>query len=272
MENEYNLTKIKAVIKLYRNTDPTIQLVPDFEERAVDQGHQLLVKEAKKYANEIGITLHLSHPHPTSSNNKGEEVSGEKVKKQLKTSVEDQLRDKIRGKKWHGKFLKSRWNDEKLNQTGCFAWLTEWKHAPTYTIVGMMELYEQLTPTKLYTTHKRLTTRIDVTCRLCGKAPESLARVLAGCSALAQNKYLSRHNAALKKYGSLRWEIKQQFPAGNRVEQYNVIIDVLGGWSRDLDATMRKMLGPRERDVLFRMQRAVISSTLKIARTFKVIT
>ena len=32
----------------------------------------------------------------------------------------------------------------------------------------------------------------------CGKAPKSLAHVLAGCSALAQNKSLSRHNAALK--------------------------------------------------------------------------
>ena len=51
------------------------------------------------------------------------------------------------------------------------------------------------------------------------------------------------------KYSRLRWELKQQFP-GYRVEQYNVIIDVLGGWSRDLDTTMRKMLGPRGRDVL----------------------
>ena len=73
------------------------------------------------------------------------------------------------------------------------------------------------------------------------------------------------------KYGPLRWELKQQF-LGYRVEQYNVIIDVLGGWSRDLDSTMRKMLGPRGRDVLLRTQRAVISSTLNIARTFKVIT
>ena len=73
------------------------------------------------------------------------------------------------------------------------------------------------------------------------------------------------------KYGPLRWELKQQF-LGYRVEQYNVIIEVLGGWSRDLDSTMRKMLGPRGRDVLLRTQRAVISSTLNIARTFKVIT
>ena len=33
---------------------------------------------------------------------------------------------------------------------------------------------------------------------LCGKATDSLAHVLAGYSALAQNKYLTMHNAALK--------------------------------------------------------------------------
>ena len=35
-------------------------------------------------------------------------------------------------------------------------------------------------------------------CRMCGEKPECLAHVLAGCSVLAQTKYLSRHNAALK--------------------------------------------------------------------------
>ena len=38
----------------------------------------------------------------------------------------------------------------------------------------------------------------DVLCRLCGKVAESVAHVLAGCSSLAQTKYLYRHNAALK--------------------------------------------------------------------------
>ena len=61
-----------------------------------------------------------------------------------------------------------------------------------------MELYEQLTPTKVYTVHKTGAAQGDVTCRLCGKSPETLAHVLAGCSALAQSKYLERHNAALK--------------------------------------------------------------------------
>ena len=33
---------------------------------------------------------------------------------------------------------------------------------------------------------------------LCGKVAESVAHALAGCSSLAQTKYLYRHNAALK--------------------------------------------------------------------------
>ena len=49
------------------------------------------------------------------------------------------------------------------------------------------------------TTYKTRTNPSDDTlCRLCGKAVESLEHVLAGCLALAQNKYLARHNAALK--------------------------------------------------------------------------
>ena len=38
----------------------------------------------------------------------------------------------------------------------------------------------------------------DVKCRLCGHAQESVPHILAGCTALAQNKYLFRHNMALK--------------------------------------------------------------------------
>ena len=34
--------------------------------------------------------------------------------------------------------------------------------------------------------------------RMCGKAAETQARVLAGCGALVQSKYMTRHRAALK--------------------------------------------------------------------------
>ena len=100
--------------------------------------------------------------------------------------------------KWHGRFLQARWQDSELSQSGCFAWLRDWSYAPTHTIAGVMELYEQLPPTKVYTVNKTDASQGDVTCRLCEKSPETLAHVLAGCSALAQSKYLERHNAALK--------------------------------------------------------------------------
>ena len=44
---------------------------------------------------------------------------------------------------------------------------------------------------------------------------------------------------------------------------------MLGGWSRDVDLTMRKLFGSRGYDVLRRMQKATISSSLNIVSTSK---
>ena len=67
----------------------------------------------------------------------------------------------------------------------------------------------------------------------------------------------------------MMWELKQRYN-GYRVEQFNVIIDVLGGYSKHLEKSVRKLLGARARSVLERMQKSVISNTLNIARTFKI--
>ena len=70
--------------------------------------------------------------------------------------------------------------------------------APMHSIAGINELYGQLSPTKLYYSRKTKTREeLDTTCRLCGEAQESVAHVLASCNALAQTKYLLRHNAAV---------------------------------------------------------------------------
>ena len=71
------------------------------------------------------------------------------------------------------------------------------------------------------------------------------------------------------KYGALRWELKAQYK-GYKVNQYNVIIVLLGGWSVDMERSLRVPLGSRCREILRLMQRSVISSTLDIAWTFKV--
>ena len=71
------------------------------------------------------------------------------------------------------------------------------------------------------------------------------------------------------KYGPMMWELRKRYN-DYRVEQYNVIIEVLGGYSKHLEKSVRKLLGARARGVLGRMQKTVISNTLNIARTFKI--
>ena len=68
----------------------------------------------------------------------------------------------------------------------------------------------------------------------------------------------------------MMWELKQRYNCGYRVEQYNVIIEVRGGYSKHLEKSVRKLLGARSRSVLERMQKSVISNTLNIVRTFKI--
>ena len=73
------------------------------------------------------------------------------------------------------------------------------------------------------------------------------------------------------KYAPLRPELKQQNP-GYKINQLNIIIDVLGGYSKELYSSARDFLGAeRSRKCLRRMQKSVLSSSLNIARSFKVL-
>ena len=74
-----------------------------------------------------------------------------------------------------------------------------------------------------------------------------------------------------EKYGALRLELTRQHP-GYKISQVNIIIDVLGGWSKELEVEMKKIFGVRYKNVLGGMQKAVLNGTLNIARTFKLVT
>ena len=65
--------------------------------------------------------------------------------------------------------------------------------------------------------------------------------------------------------------IKQKFQ-GYEVKQCNMIMDVLGGWCRDLEVKLKKLVGSKIKGVLYNMQKAVLSGTLTISRKFKVAT
>ena len=207
------MTKIKSAIRLYSNEDPTMRLVRAFEENAIHQGHQSLVKEAREFAEELGFTLDLRFQHPKCRDNAdGADVPRDKIKRHLKKAAIEQRKTEVKEKKWQGKLLAARWGEDQL---GCFAWMKNWDTAPKHTIARMLELYEQLTPTKVYYARKTQTNHPnDILCRLCVKTAESIPQVLASCSGLAQNKYLARHNAALKV---LFWEMLRELQLSDTV-------------------------------------------------------
>ena len=200
IEEEYKDTKIKAAVKLYRNGDPAMEMVREFEEKAERLVHSSSVKKAASYAEEMGLQLQLECPNPACIKHASEEViSAEKLRAELRRGLEHKTWEVVHEQIWQGKLTCMRREDTSLNFDGCFWWLSVWKQCPTHTVARMFELYEQLLPTRLYASQKtHAGTTGEVMCRLCNKAPESVAHVLAGCTALAQNKYTTGHNAALK--------------------------------------------------------------------------
>ncbi|CAH3143443.1 unnamed protein product [Porites lobata] len=185
VEQEYKITKIKSLLKLYQNPDQTVEAVREFEEHAMASGHQSLdcIKYICRYC--LQCIQIFGAPPPSAT------IFSEpplRVSKNFRSPPSISSSSPL-------VIL----NELSLSITSCFAWLKGWATCPTHTVVGVYELYEQLLPTKLYTKEKTQTsTDGEVLCRLCGKVAESVAHVLAGCSSLAQTKYLYRHNAALK--------------------------------------------------------------------------
>ena len=139
----------------------------------------------------MGLQLQLEYPNPTFIKHDSEEmITAEKLKADLRRGLEQKTWEAVHEQNWQGKLTSMRRQDKSLNFDTCFWWISGWKQCLTHTVAGMFELYERLLPTRLYACQKTHTfTTGEVMCRLCNKAPESVAHVLAGCTALAQNKY-----------------------------------------------------------------------------------
>ena len=57
----------------------------------------------------------------------------------------------------------------------------------------------------------------------------------------------------------------------SQVKQYNIITDVLGGYSADVSHAVKELVGEKSATILKRMRRYVISHTLNIANSFKIL-
>ena len=186
VESTYKNIKVKTAVKLYASEDPAMCMVREFEEKCKRTGRRSLKKDTERYTSERGLYLKLRYPCPTANTEEGEELPGEKVGAMMRIKEEESRTEEVRQQKWQGK-IEARWDDADV--IGCFSWLRRWKTAPTHAVAGVYELYQQLLPTTIYQQYK---------CRMCGKDVENVPYVLSGCGALAQSKYKTRHDAALK--------------------------------------------------------------------------
>ena len=66
----------------------------------------------------------------------------------------------------------------------------------------------------------------------------------------------------------ITYELKEQFK-GYKLEQFNIIMKVHGRYSIELEEQMSKSVGRKGSQVLVKMQKTVISSTLNNVLTFK---
>ena len=56
-----------------------------------------------------------------------------------------------------------------------------------------------------------------------------------------------------------------------RVTQFNIIVDVLGRYSRDVRKALKELMGDKSDTIALKIQKSVITSSLNIARRFKLL-
>ena len=88
-----------------------MEMVREFEERAELLGHSSLVKDAAKFAEDLGVNLHLDHPDPVGAMSNGGIIPSYPVKEVLKECVEKKFEKEVRGLEWQGKLLTERKSD-----------------------------------------------------------------------------------------------------------------------------------------------------------------
>ena len=108
-----------------------------FEEKSVRGGRHSVIKDASRYAEELGLHLKLEYPEPTWVTDDGKEVKGKKVKGCIANVHQEEEQAKVKKETWQRKMISNRWEDEYLDQGDCFAWLSCWKAAPTPVVVGI---------------------------------------------------------------------------------------------------------------------------------------
>ena len=78
----------------------------------------------------------------------------------------------------------------------------------------------------------------------------------------------SKDSEKTTKYSQLSLELTNRYPE-YKVNQYNIIRDVLGGCSKEVEQNIKELVGDKCESIMRQMQKAILSSSLHIARMFK---
>ena len=70
------------------------------------------------------------------------------------------------------------------------------------------------------------------------------------------------------KYSQLRLELTNRYPE-YKVNQYNIIMDILGGCSKEVEQNIKELVGDKCESIMRQMQKAILSTLLHIARMLK---
>ena len=75
-------------MRLYNNSDPTMELVRQFEEKTRRTGRHSLIGDAQRLAEELGMKLHFRCPDPSGTTEQGEVIEGRKIGVWAKKAVQ----------------------------------------------------------------------------------------------------------------------------------------------------------------------------------------
>ena len=70
------------------------------------------------------------------------------------------------------------------------------------------------------------------------------------------------------KYSQVRLELTNRYPE-YKVNQYNIIMDVLAGCSKEVEQNIKELVGDKGESIMRQMQKAILSTSLHIATMFK---
>lgn len=75
-----------------------------------------MIGDAQRFAEELGMKLELRYPDPSGTTEQGEVIEGRKIGVWAKKAVQSKRFEDTKEKKWQGKLMTVRWEDEKLGR------------------------------------------------------------------------------------------------------------------------------------------------------------